>query len=176
VHEHAYDAVRRMRPVAVEQVYEVGSLDICGSVRPLFADAKTYHGIDLVAGDGVDAVGDGATYVPPFEPDCVVCCEVLEHAPNARQVVEQMARVLKPGGTLVVTCAGPGRYPHSAVDGGKVRDGEYYRGLPAQQLADWMCEAGLASGRFESGQGVPEAAMSGRQDADSYVIGVKPCA
>ncbi len=42
----------------------------------------------------------------PFENssfDCVIASEVLEHIPNDTQAMQELARVLKPGGTLAVT-------------------------------------------------------------------------
>ena len=41
--------------------------------------------------------------------DTVICTEVLEHVPDPRQVVREMARVLRPGGVLVL--AVPFVYP-----------------------------------------------------------------
>jgi hypothetical protein len=177
VHEQARAAVKRLRPERATKVYEVGSLDINGSIRALFPDAEAYHGVDLVPGPAVDAVGDGETHVPPFAPDCVVCCEVLEHALEPEAIVRQMAKVLAPGGTLVVTCAGPGRIPHSAVDGGNLRRGEHYQAVGAEQLYVWMNRAGLTDVCVETGAGVVEANLDGtREDADLYAYASKPVA
>lgn len=84
-----------------------------------------YLSIDPVDGPGVDVVADAAT-VELDGYDCVVCCEVLEHHPKPQELVEAAARALKPGGLFLMTCAGPGRAPHSAIDGGTVRPGEHY--------------------------------------------------
>ncbi len=35
--------------------------------------------------------------------DCVICSEVLEHVPDDQKAVEELRRVLKPGGVLIVT-------------------------------------------------------------------------
>ena len=122
-------------------VLEIGSLDINGSVRPLFPHAAHYHGLDLVAGDGVDEVADASTWVPPRTYDVVVSAEVLEHAPPWRDILSMMWAATAPGGTLLMTCAGPGRAPHSAVDGLEVREGEHYANVsPAEVralIADW---------------------------------------
>ena len=80
-----------------QSVLEIGSLDINGSVRPLFAGAATYHGLDLVAGDGVDEVADAATWDPGDRRfDLVVSAEVLEHAPAWRDVLGTMWRAPRP--------------------------------------------------------------------------------
>ncbi len=107
-------------------VLEVGSLDINGSVRPLFPTAAHYHGLDLVAGAGVDEVADASTWVPPRTYDVVVSAEVLEHAPTWREILAMMWSATAPGGVLLMTCATDPRAPHSAVDGWDVRDGEHY--------------------------------------------------
>jgi hypothetical protein len=121
-------------------VYEIGSRNVNGSIRGLFPDAEGYHGIDLVDGPDVDAVADAATYVPPVVPRTVVCCEVLEHADTAEQIVRQAARVLAPGGRVILTMAGPCRMPHSAVDGGQLRAGEFYRNVSPGVLRAWLSD------------------------------------
>ncbi len=128
-------AIRRR--AARGPVYEIGSRNINGTVRHLF-DRDVYHGIDLVAGPGVDAVGDAATYTPPCVPQTVVCCEVLEHTPLAEEIVRRVATVLPSGGVAILTMAGPGRPPHSAADGGPVRSGEFYRNVTPALLASWL--------------------------------------
>jgi ubiquinone/menaquinone biosynthesis C-methylase UbiE len=42
----------------------------------------------------------------PFTDDCferLFCSEVLEHVPNPRTIVEEMVRVIKPGGVVVIS-------------------------------------------------------------------------
>lgn len=77
-------------------VVEIGGRDINGSVRPLFGDAA-YTATDIAPGRGVDVVADGATYTPDEAPDCVVCCEVLEHAANWRDIIANARRILEIG-------------------------------------------------------------------------------
>ncbi len=119
------------RAASAAAVLEIGSLDINGSVRPLFPGATHYHGLDLVAGDGVDEVADASTWTPPRTYDVVVSAEVLEHAPTWREILEMMWSATAPGGLLLMTCATDPRPPHSAVDGWDVRDGEYYANVAA---------------------------------------------
>lgn len=92
---------------AGRDVLEVGSYDVNGTVRPSFASAARYVGIDVVAGPGVDQVYDGLTI--PFEDesfDCVVSTEMLEHCTRPWRVVGEMARVVKRGGLVLVTARG----------------------------------------------------------------------
>jgi len=152
---------------AAGPVYEIGSRNINGSVRPIFTGLP-YLGIDLTSGPGVDIVADAAGYDPrrrgdAFDPATVVCCEVLEHAPHAEAIVRQACEVLMPGGLLIITVATHGRTPHSAVDGGPVRDGEFYRNVALVDLARWMNDACV---RVISAEVVPAR-------GDLYVVGRK---
>ena len=50
MHQQALDFVTaQSRGLPARSVLEIGSLDINGSVRPVFSSAETYHGLDLVA-------------------------------------------------------------------------------------------------------------------------------
>jgi hypothetical protein len=135
MHAAAFEFVRacRYRYVPSGLVYEIGSRDINGSVRSLFTGLP-YLGIDLVPGRGVDIVGDALYYTPPTPPTTVVCCEVLEHSPNADALLRQAADVLQSGGVLIVTTADTERAPHSAVDGGALPPGEFYENLTAARV------------------------------------------
>lgn len=68
----------------------------------------------------------------------VLCTEVLEHVPAWPQLVTNCVRLVGPGGHLVLTCAGPDREPHSMVDGGPLRAGEYYGNVDPNRLADYL--------------------------------------
>lgn len=118
-------------------VVEVGGRWINGGVRDLFT-ATTYTGLDLHPGGDVDVVADVRDWTPPTPVDLVVCCEVIEHADDARGVVEACAKMLAPGGRVVLTCAGPGRAPHSGLDGGPVRPGEFYANVEPDELRNWL--------------------------------------
>lgn len=55
-----------------------------------------YGPLDIVS-DIWDLPVEGGTY------DAVLCTEVLEHVPYPRETIKELARVLKPGGTLILT-------------------------------------------------------------------------
>jgi hypothetical protein len=118
------------------RVLEIGSLDINGSIRPLFAEAAHYHGLDVVPGPGVDEVADAATWTTTVRYDVVACAEVLEHAPAWAAILEVMWAATASGGTLLMSCATDPRPPHSAVDGQAVRAGEHYANVPAAAVRD----------------------------------------
>lgn len=129
MHQAAYQWVKdHARPAS--SVLEVGSKDINGTPRSLFPEAA-YTGLDLVPGHGVDVVADVVGWEhDPF--DVVLCLEVLEHVEKWEAVIEACHRLCS--GLLIVTCAGPGRAPHSASDGGPVRDGEWYANVDPGDL------------------------------------------
>lgn len=119
------------------RVFEIGCRNINGSARVAFPHASAYHGIDLEPGPDVDAVANGLDYDPPFVPDVVVCCEVLEHTPEAERLCQRAFTVLAQGGTFLATMAGPTRAPHSAADGGALLPGEFYRNCFGALVAQW---------------------------------------
>lgn len=123
-------------------VVELGSRNINGSPRWLFPNAD-YTGVDIEPGVGVDVVADGATFKPKRKADIVISAEVFEHAPSWRKIVTNAARCLKVGGRGVFTAAGPLREPHSAVDGGPLRAGEWYENVSAAALEAAMKRAGF---------------------------------
>lgn len=94
-----------------QKVLEVGSLDVNGTPRELFTDCD-YTGIDLIEGYGVDAIAAAHSYIRPREFDVVVSTEMLEHDEHWAQSLKQMFENLKPGGLMIVTCAGPKRPEH----------------------------------------------------------------
>jgi SAM-dependent methyltransferase len=107
-------------------VLEVGSRDINGTVRRLFQGVRQYTGIDAIGGPGVDRVLDAhrlGEAFPENQFDVVVSTEMLEHDSAFWRSVEQMGRVLRPGGFMLLTARGNGfwihDYPH-----------DYWRFLP----------------------------------------------
>jgi len=143
MHSAALKWVQRCRPEVPGDVLDVGGRDVNGSPRGLFGDAVTYVAVDLFEGPGVDIVGDICDMGFEDFADTVLCLEVLEHAENWRGIVAALAAACRPQGTVIVTCAGPGREPHSAHDGGPVRDDEWYENVSCGDLSDAMTDAGL---------------------------------
>jgi SAM-dependent methyltransferase len=88
-------------------VYEFGSYLVegqerRGDLRPLFP-GRRYVGCDLREGPGVDRVEDLACLsLPDHCAQTVLCLDTLEHVFEARRAVDEMIRVLAPGGMLIV--------------------------------------------------------------------------
>jgi hypothetical protein len=118
-----------------DRVLEIGSYNVNGTVRPLF-DASVYIGVDLRPGPSVDVVVDGAEYESEELFDAVVCCETLEHAKNAKDIVYNAYNLLKRRGYFIATMAGPDRAPHSN-DGRPDLGDEFYRNVSPDLLKKW---------------------------------------
>lgn len=133
VHNEAFSFIKAQQPEMATSVVEIGSRFINGGVRGLFPSAA-YLGLDIAPGPGVDLVADGRSWQPLRLVDTVVCAEVLEHCEQPEAIVRNAAEMLEKGGRLILTCATTGRPPHSGVDGGPVRYGEYYRNVTIEEL------------------------------------------
>jgi len=99
-------------------VLEVGSYDRNGCARQLIIDmgSKTYTGVDLELGPCVDEICNAEDVVKRFGEnafDVVISTEVVEHVRDWRTVVENLKRVVKPGGLLLVTTRSRGFNYHA---------------------------------------------------------------
>jgi SAM-dependent methyltransferase len=94
------------------KVLEVGSWIVNDTVRSHFG-ACDYVGTDVAEGPGVDVavVGQDLAF-PTGAFDVVISCECFEHNPFWLATFLNMARMLRPGGLFVFTCAGIGRGEH----------------------------------------------------------------
>lgn len=124
-------------------VLDIGGRDLNGSTRVLFRNAKPYHVLDLREGPNVDIVADAAdpaqvfAYISPGTYDLVLCTETFEHAKGWRDILATAYEVLRPGGWLVFTCAGPGRPPHSGVAAQwELIGGEWYANVSPEEVSE----------------------------------------
>lgn len=130
--------------VASARVLEIGSYDVNGSVRQLFAGCRDYVGVDLTPGPGVDRVGYGHEVADADESyDVVISGECFEHDPMWRQTFTNMVRLTRPGGLVAFTCASRGRPEHgttrsdtSLSPGTQAVGLDYYRNLTEDDFAD----------------------------------------
>lgn len=111
-------------------VLEIGSLDICGSVRRWFTkdgDQKTpterfpeYTGIDIVPGNLVDRVMDAHSLLMGWKPggfDIIITTSQLEHDTDPRCTMQAIEYALNPGGWLILTVPSwRGEGPHDLHD------------------------------------------------------------
>lgn len=142
-------------------IVDLGGRNQNGTVRALLPRDTHYTAVDIESGPGVDVVSDAADYEHPEKVECVICTEVLEHTPRAKEVVENAMRLLRPGGLLILTCAGPGREPHDN-DGHPPGPGVYYRNVEPGEVRDWI------------GPLVVGAVQHDPERGDIYAWGIKP--
>jgi len=123
---------------AVPAVLEAGSYIVNGSPRGLFATPE-YVGVDWRPGPGVNEIALLHEYRgrPDAYFDTIVSTEMLEHDPHWQQSVTRLVELLKPGGNLLLTCAGPDRPPHELACG----PDDYYQGRRANEVLSVLCDA-----------------------------------
>lgn len=108
IRSRLFNSVKKISPSFHGSILDVG----CGSkpYQHLFVNATQYIGLDIeVSGHNhqnskVDIFYNGDTL--PFDDasiDNLVCFEVLEHVFNFNELINEMYRVLKPGGKLLIT-------------------------------------------------------------------------
>lgn len=151
MHQQAYDWVARYATSEPVSVVEFGARDLNGSIRHLFPNADPYVTLDILPGDGVAIVADAATWQPDREYDVVICCEIFEHTASWPAICRTAYKACKPGGTFIVTTAGPGRPPHSGIDGEfRLHPGEHYANVPAPELARVLSESRWLGAQVDS--------------------------
>lgn len=126
-------------------ILEIGSRNVNGSVRDLYP-GWNYTGIDTSPGDGVDIVADGGTWDGDGRYfDVILCAEVLEHASNWQQIIDNAYRLLRVGGIFVGTAAGLGRPAHKCSgEPMPTPPDEYYQNIDSEKL-----KAALAAAKFK---------------------------
>jgi len=141
---HAFEAMRRGAVVTALDANAGEIKDVSAMMTAIAAEEPGGPGAIRPSGAGV--VGDALRL--PFSTsafDRVIAAEVLEHIPDDRQAISELARVLRPGGTLAVTV--PRWWPelltwaisdeYHSVPGGHIR---IYR---RRVLSDRLGAAGL---------------------------------
>jgi len=91
-----------------EPIYEFGSLQVEGQeiwadLRPFFKEKK-FIGCDMRKGPGVDILLDLQDIdLPSNSVGTVLLLETLEHVEYPRRAVDEIFRILKPGGLLITS-------------------------------------------------------------------------
>jgi len=80
------------------------TLDIGAQNGPYAALFPRRLGLDIKPGRGVAVIGDAqALGIASDRFDSILCTEVLEHLPEPQRAIDEMFRVLRPGGSLILT-------------------------------------------------------------------------
>ena len=100
---YLYRSLRKHLAACSGVILDVG----CGEkpYQDWFGKVDRYIGIDTYAGAKVDFVIDGRTAwpLPDESVDVVVCTQVLEHVEDLAMTLGEIRRVLRPGGTAVLS-------------------------------------------------------------------------
>lgn len=116
---------------------QVTAIDISKEMLEQAAALREQQGLNnvtLLQADTEDAVKQGILV------DRIVCNMVLHHVPSPADVFEDCARLLKPGGALIV--ADLCRHDQ---DWAKQSCGDLWLGFDPKELTDWAHDAGLDS-------------------------------
>jgi SAM-dependent methyltransferase len=126
------------------RIIDFGSLDINGGPhRLLDLVSCEYIGVDLDEGPNVSLVSRAELVdFPTGTFDIAMSSELFEHAPLWREIFYNMCRLTRPGGVVVLSCAGRFRKEHGTTrsDHGYaapfvVNQGvEYYRNVSAMDM------------------------------------------
>ena len=95
-------------------ILEVGSRDVNGSFRTTLEELnpKEYLGVDIEMGSGVDRVLNVYDLDELKQFDIVVCTEAIEHIEDWRKAITNLMKVLKIGGTMLLTSRSKGFGKH----------------------------------------------------------------
>ena len=92
----------------MEPVYEIGSYRVEGQeefadLRPFFP-GKIYIGCDMRSGLGVDRIEDvHCLKIKSNSIGTVLIFDTLEHVENVHQAMDEICRILKPGGMVIMS-------------------------------------------------------------------------
>jgi ArsR family transcriptional regulator len=100
-----------------------------------FASENALANIEFIHGDTASALRSG------IEADCIVLNMVLHHVPSPAAIFQDLARMLRPQGTLLVTelCRHDQLWTQEAC-------GDLWQGFEPEELTQWAEAAGLAPG------------------------------
>ncbi|PIR72622.1 MAG: hypothetical protein COU42_00590 [Candidatus Nealsonbacteria bacterium CG10_big_fil_rev_8_21_14_0_10_36_24] len=99
------------------KILDVGSGErpfqkFCGHLNYVSQDSAKYDGIGDVIGlqtgswnrDNIDIISDIIKIPEPDNSfDAILCTEVIEHVPDPIKALEELTRLLKPGGIIILT-------------------------------------------------------------------------
>lgn len=136
---YRYRSVKEILPAGSGRCLDLGARD--SNFKQFIIDqGYTYLGIDIDQHPSLDVVGDGCLL--PFADnsfDLVVLAQVLEHVFDPKAAVNEVYRVLKPGGVLVGGVSFLEPYHHS------------YMNLSHRAVEDMLQSAGFKNICLETG-------------------------
>ena len=100
------------------RITDIGSLNLNGSYKELFTEWE-YIGVDIVAGNNVDIVLEDPYKWQEIETDSVdvvISGSAFEHIEFFWLTMEEIVRILKPGGVCCIIAPSSGPIHHHPVD------------------------------------------------------------
>jgi SAM-dependent methyltransferase len=164
-------AVKNFPNLFAGRVLDIGSLDINGDITNQFT-ASEYVGVDIGPGSNVTLVARGEDLdLKSSYFDVVISGECFEHNPAWKGTFSNMVRMTRPGGLVLMTCAGTLRTEHGTTrsDFGagaplSVEQGfEYYRNLSPRDLKRVIDQASFSNFKI----------FQNWAESDLYFIGIK---
>jgi hypothetical protein len=134
--------VERFATKEAIDILDIGGRNVNGTPREMFPNAR-YTVVDIRTGENVDIVADAATWTPGRRWDLVLSTECFEHTPHWEAICVTAYKACEPGGRIVITCAGPGRTPHSAFVEAGLQPGEFYKNVEPIALNNALWIAGF---------------------------------
>lgn len=100
-----------------KDIIEVGSLNVNGTVRHFIEEYNPalYIGCDISEGDCVDEICDVYDLVDRYGEeryDIVISCEMMEHVRDWKKAINNMKKILKVGGKIIITTRSPSFHYH----------------------------------------------------------------
>lgn len=131
-----------------KRVLECGSYDINGNPRNFFRGAEEYVGLDWRPGPMVDVVSLVHEYreKPDGYFDFVIATSLIEHDPHWQDSLTRMIDLLADGGSILITCGGPGFHEHEKETAPSYTrgfeqhgPGEYYHNHEMRTIIEHLC-------------------------------------
>ena len=95
------------------KILDIGSADSNGNNKQFFdLETSDYVGIDIHEYKNVDIISKAHEFKSRYKYDVVISGEMLEHDQHWRLSLQNMAKLTKKGGILIITCASTGRPEH----------------------------------------------------------------
>jgi SAM-dependent methyltransferase len=141
MHQAALDFIAGHASDAELVAVDIGGRETNGHARWLWPNAS-WTVVDAADGPGVDIVADGAEWQPESPVDLVLCAEVAEHTPAWREILANIITMLRLGGQLVFTAAGPGRPVHGLHHDDPLCPG-WYENIAPDELLEALHDAGF---------------------------------
>jgi len=141
---HAFEALRRGAQVVALDTDE-------GELRQVTAMFAAMHEADEVPPGGSACAAEGDATTMPFPDGCfdrVIAAEVLEHIPADQAAMNELARVLRPGGVAAITVPAwlPERICWRLSDDYHNVPGGHLRIFTRRELETKLTRAGLSVG------------------------------